>query len=146
MFDQVTATETAADNGTITDSRQVNPVLPRQDGPVEKLKGEALTAMVTRFLANGATQTQIARCAGWVWEGGRTDVQGMWVEFGKATAGVQVGSARKGKTPTFETGVMKHGQILVGAAYAKQAGWSAGERVVIEVDPKEGTITLSRKQ
>ena len=146
MFDQVTATETAADFGTITDTRQVNPVLPHQDGPVEKLKGEALTAMVTRFLANGATQTQIARCAGWVWEGGRTDVQGMWVEFGKATAGVQVGGARRGKAPTHETGVTKNGQVLVGAAYAKQLDWAEGDRVVIAVDAAAGTIVLSLKQ
>ena len=145
MFDQTTATVNAADNGTITDTRQFT-VVAEAPETVTKLRGDALKVMMNQMGAAGASDADMAKATGWVFSNDRPDTAGMWKAFGQASAGFTTGEAKKGKAPTNETGVNKHGQVVVGAAYSKQAGWAVKGRVVITVDPKGGTITLSKKQ
>ena len=156
MFDQATATATTADNGIVTtDGRQftavaeapeTTAVAEAPENTVTKLRDDDLKVVMNQMGAAGASDADMAKATGWVFSNDRPDTAGMWKAFGQASAGFFTGEAKKGKAPTNETGVNKNGQVVVGAAYSKQAGWAVKGRVVITVDPEGGTITLSKKQ
>lgn len=115
-------------------------------GSAEKLRGSELIAFLAEAKVSGMSQSETARQAGWVTTNGRVDVNGMFKEYAKTTLDLPMDKASRGKALTYEVGIAKNSNVLVGGSYVKQLGWPPFERVGITVNIDDRSITLRLKE
>jgi hypothetical protein len=108
------------------------------------LTGSELLAKVKQLEAEGYGKNELARQTGYVStkkDGGEKIDRSAFFEALLAAKGVILeGSGSPGRKLTFQTKVQFNGNLMIGSAYTKQAGFNPGDEFQIVVNRKGFTL------